>query len=212
MFIAINLHCVKSVQIQSFCWSVFSRSKEYLSVFSPNAGKYGPEKTPYLDTLHAALSTMFLIISKLSFWGQKSSLVSGNQAGENIFITYQPAQSNMYQNIYFQFQKTNKNAKKKKPKKNKNTKKQKKTKEEKRISISMENRFKKLICGRPGENFSRHPHFWKRVFFFGLKMYSYQEIIFQFSYNTCQNLFSICLQHLCRFAKNPLRIRFTWPI
>ena len=22
----------------------------YLSVFSPNAGKYGPEKTPYLDT------------------------------------------------------------------------------------------------------------------------------------------------------------------
>ena len=26
---------------------------EYLSVFSPNAGKYGPEKTPYLDTFHA---------------------------------------------------------------------------------------------------------------------------------------------------------------
>ena len=24
----------------------------YLSVFSPNAGKYGPEKTPYLDTFH----------------------------------------------------------------------------------------------------------------------------------------------------------------
>ena len=24
-----------------------------LSVFSPNAGKYGPEKTPYLDTFHA---------------------------------------------------------------------------------------------------------------------------------------------------------------
>ena len=23
------------------------------SVFSPNAGKYGPEKTPYLDTFHA---------------------------------------------------------------------------------------------------------------------------------------------------------------
>ena len=22
------------------------------SVFSPNAGKYGPEKTPYLDTFH----------------------------------------------------------------------------------------------------------------------------------------------------------------
>ena len=25
----------------------------YLSVFGPNAGKYGPEKTPYLDTCHA---------------------------------------------------------------------------------------------------------------------------------------------------------------
>ena len=25
----------------------------YLSVFSPNAGKYAPEKTPYLDTFHA---------------------------------------------------------------------------------------------------------------------------------------------------------------
>ena len=25
----------------------------YLSVFSPNAGKYGPEKTCYLDTFHA---------------------------------------------------------------------------------------------------------------------------------------------------------------
>ena len=24
----------------------------YLSVFSQNAGKYGPEKTPYLDTFH----------------------------------------------------------------------------------------------------------------------------------------------------------------
>ena len=28
-------------------------STPYLSVFSPNAGKYGPEKTPYLDTFHA---------------------------------------------------------------------------------------------------------------------------------------------------------------
>ena len=29
------------------------RDTEYLSVFSPNAGKYGLEKTPYLDTFHA---------------------------------------------------------------------------------------------------------------------------------------------------------------
>ena len=47
--------CVKSVQIRSFFWSVFSRiwtDTPYLSVFSPNTGKYGPEKTPYLDTFH----------------------------------------------------------------------------------------------------------------------------------------------------------------
>ena len=29
------------------------KDTEYLSVFSPNAGKYGPEKSPYLDTFHA---------------------------------------------------------------------------------------------------------------------------------------------------------------
>ena len=28
----------------------------YLSVFSPNAGRYGPEKTPYLDTFHTVLT------------------------------------------------------------------------------------------------------------------------------------------------------------
>ena len=32
------------------------RGTSYLSVFSPNAGKYGPEITPYLDTFHAALA------------------------------------------------------------------------------------------------------------------------------------------------------------
>ena len=41
-----NEHCEKSVQIRSF-------SGLYFPVFSPNTGKYGPEKTPYLDTFHA---------------------------------------------------------------------------------------------------------------------------------------------------------------
>ena len=37
-------HCVvKSVQIRSYFWSVFS----------PNTGKYGPEITPYLDAFHS---------------------------------------------------------------------------------------------------------------------------------------------------------------
>ena len=39
----VNLfHCVKSVQIRSFFWSVFSLNTE----------KYGPEKTLCLDTFH----------------------------------------------------------------------------------------------------------------------------------------------------------------
>ena len=52
------LHCVKSVQIRSFFWSVFPEfglNTERYRVFSPNVGKYGPEKTPYLDTFHAVL-------------------------------------------------------------------------------------------------------------------------------------------------------------
>ena len=46
-WILLENRCVKCVQIQSFSWSVFN----------PNAGKYGPEKTPYLDTFHAVHSS-----------------------------------------------------------------------------------------------------------------------------------------------------------
>ena len=50
------------MQLLALCWlptftvwkvsnyGVFSGP--YFPVFSPNAGKYGPEKTPYLDTFH----------------------------------------------------------------------------------------------------------------------------------------------------------------
>ena len=31
---------------------------EYLSVFNPNARKYGPEKTSYLDTFHAVAAAV----------------------------------------------------------------------------------------------------------------------------------------------------------
>ena len=31
----------------------------YLSIFNPNAGKYGPEKTPYLDTFHVVWRRWF---------------------------------------------------------------------------------------------------------------------------------------------------------
>ena len=44
-------------------YGVFSGS--YFPVFSPNTGKHGPEKTPYLDTFHAVgfrLSDIFFIL------------------------------------------------------------------------------------------------------------------------------------------------------
>ena len=41
-FYPVSKHCPKNVQIQSFFWSVFSCIWE----------KYGPEKTPYLDTFY----------------------------------------------------------------------------------------------------------------------------------------------------------------
>ena len=33
---------------------------DYLSVFSPNTVKYGPEETPYLDTFHKVIMLCFL--------------------------------------------------------------------------------------------------------------------------------------------------------
>ena len=36
----------------------------HFSVFSPNAGKYRPEKTPYLDTFHAV--NLFLEVQKIA--------------------------------------------------------------------------------------------------------------------------------------------------
>ena len=38
------------------CFPAFRLNTPYLSVFSPNAGKYGPEKIPYLDTFHTVTS------------------------------------------------------------------------------------------------------------------------------------------------------------
>ena len=51
-----NNYYVKSVQIRSFFWSVFSFIRTEYGVnlvFTPNTGKYGRVKTPHLDTFHA---------------------------------------------------------------------------------------------------------------------------------------------------------------
>ena len=48
-------HCIKSVPMRTFFWSVFFRIRtEYgeIRVFSPSAVKYEPEKNPCLDTFH----------------------------------------------------------------------------------------------------------------------------------------------------------------
>ena len=47
-----NVQCLRNVQIWRFFWSVFSYIRTE-SMFSSNTGKYGPEKTPYLDTFDA---------------------------------------------------------------------------------------------------------------------------------------------------------------
>ena len=56
-------HCVKSGQIRSYFWSVFSCVRsEYgiYPVFSPDTGRYGPETTPHLDTFHAVYYIVLL--------------------------------------------------------------------------------------------------------------------------------------------------------
>ena len=55
------------------------RNNSYLSVLSRNAGKYGPEKTPYLDTYH--VSVIFSSLSKISFEVQDSALSGVRNGG-----------------------------------------------------------------------------------------------------------------------------------
>ena len=66
-------------------------SGPYFPVFSPNTGKYGPEKTPYLDTFHTVFNASFLtfqinLSKKLStnkLWEQMKSPIS-EQSTPNI--------------------------------------------------------------------------------------------------------------------------------
>ena len=45
----------KCPNMELFLVRIFPYSDSYLSVFSPDAGKYGPEITPHLDTFHAVV-------------------------------------------------------------------------------------------------------------------------------------------------------------
>ena len=46
-----------------FLVRIFPRSE--ISVLSPNTGKYGPEKTPCLDTFHKGIHTLILIFTMI---------------------------------------------------------------------------------------------------------------------------------------------------
>ena len=70
------LHCLKSVQMRRIFWSVFFPYSDWIrkftqkiSVFSPNTGKYRPEKIPYLDTFQAVLSIKVAVTEGVNlFW------------------------------------------------------------------------------------------------------------------------------------------------
>ena len=62
-------------------------SGPYFPVFSPNTGKYGPEKTPFLDTFQPIISKLFKKIMQNQINGCisvfLSSYLCGNRKGYN---------------------------------------------------------------------------------------------------------------------------------
>ena len=72
-----DIHCVKSVQIRRFFWSVFS----------PNTGKYKPEKTTYFDTFHAVIRRENSFVPKKSLWRQQWQK-SGHSCHKNWVVVY----------------------------------------------------------------------------------------------------------------------------
>ena len=73
--------CEKCSNTEFFLVSIFlhsdwiRRDTEYLPLFSPNVGKYGPEKTPYLDTFHV-LSVLITWIFEFYYFMHDVVLVS----------------------------------------------------------------------------------------------------------------------------------------
>ena len=65
-FLSRPIHCVISAQTRSFFWFLFSRDpKSSYSVRIRENRKYGPEKTPYLDTFHIGIPTLMLIFTMI---------------------------------------------------------------------------------------------------------------------------------------------------
>ena len=82
-----NIHCVKSVQIRIFSgphFPTFGLNTERYEVslrVQSECGKYGPEKTPYLDTFHkvivSSINGMHLLL-KLAL-SMNKNLISGKK-------------------------------------------------------------------------------------------------------------------------------------
>ena len=149
---------VQILVYQLSCVTVFIRSDLFLSVT-----KIISYRTTTSESRESFDILVFRIIehgvNDLSFSQaeKKSSLVSGNRPGKK-FLSLIRQHSRMCIKVYiFKFKKHQTNKKQE-------SKKAKETKEEKRISP--ENRLKKYICGRPGEDFSRHQHFRKQEYYF----------------------------------------------
>ena len=54
LLFVVPFYCVKSFQIRSYFWSVFSCIRtDWIRILSPKTGKYGAEITSHLDTYHA---------------------------------------------------------------------------------------------------------------------------------------------------------------
>ena len=67
--------------------------RDYLSVFSPNAEKYGPEKTPYLGTFHAVDDRRSLAINNFQEQSPKVPLELKfyENEGKIVCLIYSPA-------------------------------------------------------------------------------------------------------------------------
>ena len=90
--------------------SVFST--KYLSVFSPNAGKYGPEITPYLDTFHVVNHTTtttnyvrFIVLvlvytySNINLWLQAVKFFWRLCIGQVVFLKIQTNRASCQDNV-----------------------------------------------------------------------------------------------------------------
>ena len=64
-------------------------SGQYFPVFSPNTGKYGQEKTPFLETFHAVINRTALgITKKLSKNDKKKDKVGNFAQKEHVFFHF----------------------------------------------------------------------------------------------------------------------------